>query len=123
MSNSPDSAGARVWQEKSRRRPAPPGGAAYFFSLVQTLLRSDRDFGEQSLNGRRRSSLSAGVLIAGSSNSALSMNFSAPAMALLYLAKLEAAAMFSGCIIQLMNTWASATLVAPLGITKLSMKV
>src|SRR3990167_1112032 len=97
-------------------------GDAYFFSLVHTALRSFSAFGEHSWNGRRRSSLSAGVLMAGSSNSSLSMNFSAPATALLYLAKLEAAAMFSGCIIQLMNTCASATLLAPLGMAKLSIK-
>ena len=55
----------------------------HFLSLVQTLLRNARAFGEQSLNGFRRSRLSCGVLIAGSSNSAFSMNFSEPTMALL----------------------------------------
>ncbi|MNT24089.1 hypothetical protein D3C72_1595440 [compost metagenome] len=86
------------------------------------MLRRLRALGEQSLKVFRRSSLSCGVLMAGSSNSSFSMNLSEPSMALLYLAKLEAAAMFSGSIIQLMKAWASSTSTASLGITKLSMK-
>src|SRR3546814_9316475 len=83
---------------------ARPAAAGQLFRRVHTLSRSSRAAAEQSSSGRSRSAYSSGMTTAGSLLSDSSMRALEPRMALMYAVKLEAMAIFSGAIIQLMRS-------------------